>query len=124
MTSARVLLLPDAADDLRRLGGSARRLVAKALQKLQDSPGQRGAPLGARANAQSDLTGFRKLVVGDRDYRIIYEVRRDGTVVIVWVIGKRADAEAYRQASERIAAYRGDPDRQAMLQALLDAAHR
>ncbi|MGB4778400.1 type II toxin-antitoxin system RelE family toxin [Microbacterium sp.] len=122
MTDARVLLLPEAADDVRRLDGSARRLVLKALKKLEVSPQQRGAPLGSKSNAQSDLTGFRKLVVGDRTYRVVYEVRADGTVVVVWVIGKRADAEVYREAQARIAAYTGDPARQALLRALLDAA--
>ena len=118
---ARVKLLPEAADDVRALDGAARKLVLKALQKLETSPEQRGAPLGSRANAQSQLTGFRKLVVGDRDYRVVYQVQPDGTVVVVWVIAKRADDEVYRIAAERVRDY-ADPARRAILQAILDAA--
>lgn len=117
---AKVRLLPEAADDVRALDGSARVLVLKALKKLEDSPELRGAPLGSRANAQSDLTGFRKLVVGDRAYRIVFRVEPDGTVVIVWVVGARADDEVYEAARARIAAY-ADPTKRALLRAILDA---
>ncbi|MGH3684006.1 MAG: type II toxin-antitoxin system RelE family toxin [Pseudonocardiaceae bacterium] len=40
-----------------------------------------------------NLTTFRKLVVGDRGYRIVYRVDPDGSVVVVWVIGRRSDDE-------------------------------
>jgi mRNA interferase RelE/StbE len=120
MTS-KVRLLPEAADDVRALDGAARKLVLKGLKKLEESPELRGTPLGSKANAQSDLTGFRKLVVGDGDYRIVYQVRSDGTVVIVWVVGARADDEVYLAAVERVAAYT-DPTKRALLQAILDAA--
>jgi mRNA interferase RelE/StbE len=117
---AQVLLLEEAEDDLRKLDGSARRIVLSGLKKLQSDPHLRGAALGSRSLA--DLTGLRKLVVGDRIYRIVYEVRADGTVVIVWVIAKRADAEAYRVARDRLERYQGDASRKAALQAILDAA--
>jgi mRNA interferase RelE/StbE len=97
---ARVTLSEEAREDFFDLDGSARRLVAKALKKLETDPDQRGQPLGNRTGR--DLTTFRKLVVGDRDYRIIYRVETDNTVVVVWVIGKRADAEAYELAMSRI----------------------
>jgi len=121
--ASQVRLLPEAADDIRALDGSARVLVLKALKKLETSPGSRGGPLGSKSNAASDLTGFRKLVVGDRDYRVVYEVRQDGSVVIVWVVGKRADNEVYATALSRLAAY-ADPERRAILQAILDTASR
>jgi len=116
-----VSLLPEAADDIRALDGSARVLVLKALKKLETSPEVRGAPLGAKPNAQSDLTGLRKLVVGNRDYRVVYQVKSDGAIVVIWVIGKRADDEVYQTAQARVASYT-DPARQAVLQAILDAA--
>lgn len=97
---ARVELTEDAREDLRDLDGSARVLVLKALRKLETEPEQRGAPLGSRAT--SNLTTFRKLVVGDRDYRIVYRVEADGTVVVVWVIARRADDEVYQLAMSRL----------------------
>lgn len=97
---AKVQLSEEARNDFFDLDGSARRLVAKALKKLESDPHLRGQPLGSRASG--DLTTFRKLVVGDRDYRIIYRIDPDGTVVVVWVIGKRADGEAYELAMARL----------------------
>jgi mRNA interferase RelE/StbE len=49
-----------------------------------------------------NLTTFRKLVVGDRDYRIVYRIDPDGSVVVVWVIGRRTDDEVYQLAIARL----------------------
>lgn len=97
---ARVLLSEEAREDFHDLDGAAQRLVAKALKKLETDPHLRGQLLGSRAGG--DLTTFRMLVVGNRDYRIVYRIHPDGTVVVVWVIGRRADAEAYEMAMSRI----------------------
>jgi mRNA interferase RelE/StbE len=97
---ARVVLTSDAREDLRDLDGSARKIVLKAIATLRDEPEKRGQPLGVRAG--NDLTTFQKLVVGDRDYRIVYRVEQDGTVVVVWVIGRRVDDECYQLAISRL----------------------
>jgi len=97
---AQVLLTDDARDDLRRLDGGARRQVLKALRKLEDEPSAQGAPLGRRSGG--DLTTFRKLVVGDQDYRVVYRVEADGNVVVVWVVGRRADGAVYGTAVARL----------------------
>ena len=97
---ARVVLTDDAKEDLRNLDGAARKLVAKKLKQIEDEPEKRGAPPGSRSS--SNLTTFRKLVVGDRDYRIVYWVEPDGTVCVVWVIGRRSDNEVYQMALARL----------------------
>ena len=94
---AQVVLLPDAVEDLADLDGAERRLVFKALRKLQTEPEERGAPLG------SGLTTFRKLVVGNRQYRIVFRVEPDGTVVVIWVVASRVDSECYDLAMGRLA---------------------
>ena len=119
MTSARVVLTDDARQDLRGLDGAARKIVANGIQKLQTDPALRGAPLGTRATG--DLTGLRKLVVGNRAYRIVYRVEADGTVAVVLVIAGRADDEVYRLAVARVAAL-ADPERAAALRQLIDTA--
>ena len=96
----RVQLTADAREDLRDLDGSARKAVLKAIRKLESEPEKRGQPLGSRQS--SDLTTFRKLVVGDRDYRVIYRIEHDGTIVVVWVVGRRADNECYELALSRL----------------------
>lgn len=97
---ARVQLTDDAKEDLRDLDGAARVLVAKALKKLESEPEKRGEPLGSKSGG--NLTTFRKLVVGNRDYRVVYRVEQDGSVCVIWVIGKRADEEVYRLAVARL----------------------
>lgn len=96
---ARVLLLPEAAEDLADLDGAERKSVFKALKKLATEPEKRGAPLG------SELTTFRKLVVGNRQFRIVFRVEADGTVVVVWVVASRVDSECYDLAMARLALY-------------------
>jgi len=93
---AEVRLTEDAREDLRDLDGAARVIVLKGLKKLQAEPETRGSPLGSKLSG--NLTTFRKLVVGDRDYRIVYRVDPDGSVVVVWVIGRRSDDEVYHLA--------------------------
>ena len=97
---ARVLLTDDARNDLRDFDRDTQVILLKALKKLETEPEKRGAPLGSRST--SNLTGLRKLVVGDRDYRIVYRVEADGSVCVIWVIGHRADAEVYVLAKARL----------------------
>ena len=88
---ASVVLTGEAKEDIRDLDGAARKLVLRGLRKLEQEPDKRGAPLGSRPSG--DLTGLRKLVVGDRQYRVVYRVEPDGEVVVVWVVGTRTDGE-------------------------------
>jgi mRNA interferase RelE/StbE len=94
---ATVVLTDEAKEDLRDLDGSAQKVVVKALRKLEDNPSQSGAPLG------KELATYRKLVVDD-EYRTVYRVEADGTVCVVWVIGKRADEAVYDMARARLTA--------------------
>lgn len=97
---AKVELTSDAREDLRDLDGSTRVIVLKALRKLETKPEKRGEPLGG--SKLGNLTTFRKLVVGDRDLRIVFRVEPDGTVVVVWVIARRVDDECYELALSRL----------------------
>jgi len=97
---AEVQLTADAKEDLRDLDGAARGLVVKKLRVLQDQPELRGKPLGSKG--AGNLTTFRSIVVGNRDYRIVYRVNRDGTVCVVSVIAARCDDEVYALALARL----------------------
>ena len=94
--AAEVTLTEGAIEDLDDLDGSVQRQVIKGLIKLANAPEQRGKPLG------SNLTGFRRLVVGNRDHRIVYRVMDDGTLVVVLVIARRADDACYKLALARL----------------------
>lgn len=113
---ARVLLTSEAREDVRDLDGAARKVVLKALKKLEQDPDQRGTPLGSPGG---NLTTFRKLIVGDRDYRVVYRIERDGSVVVVWVVAKRADRECYDMAISRLQVY-SDPNLAKGLKELID----
>lgn len=117
---ATIILTPAAQDDIRALEGSARKLVLNGLNKLKASPAQRGAPLGSRTSG--DLTGLRKLVVGNRQYRIVYRVDQDESIVVVWVVGSRVDAECYNLAVARLEMYAKRPELRAILQGILEKA--
>lgn len=78
---ARVVLTDEAKEDLRDLDRSSQSRVLRKLKELEKEPEKRGQPLGNKSGA--NLTGLRKLVVGDRQFRIVFRVERDGTVVVV-----------------------------------------
>lgn len=88
----------EAIDDLRRLGPD---VVPRILKKilLLETNAEAGQPLGG------ELTGYRKLVVGNNTWRVVYRVSA-GVVEIceIWAVGARADAEVYVQAAARVRA--------------------
>lgn len=98
--AAEVALTDYAAEDLEGLDRSAQLLVIKGLFKLAADPAKRGKPLGSKAGG--NLTGFRCLVVGNRDYRIVYQVLDDGSLAVVSVIARRGDDECYKLAVARM----------------------
>lgn len=100
-----VRLTEHAVADLHRLhkkDPQPVRTVFKKLLLLERSP-EAGEPL------LSALMGFRKLVAGDRNWRIVWRVTEDtdGTPILdiseVWAVGARADSEIYEELKVRIA---------------------
>lgn len=51
-----------------------------------------------------DLIGWRKAVVGDRNWRIVFTVNPEDTVATIVVIGNRDDSACYEEARRRIEA--------------------
>ena len=99
-------------DDLEALDTPVVIAALKKLRLLRDNP-DAGDPL------HSPLTGFRKLVFGRNDWRIIYRPEGDD-VCIIWVIGPRSDDECYDEAERRIKELDSTPEVLA-LTALLEA---
>jgi mRNA interferase RelE/StbE len=95
----RVELISEAAEDLARFAESGNLpLFFKKLLRLEEVGQDAGLPLGR------GLAGWRKIVVGDRNWRIIFITNHDKTVATVWVIGDRDDAACYQEAQRRIQA--------------------
>lgn len=115
-----VRLTNDAVDDLRRLFRADPQIVRWALKKmiqLERDPNA-GEPL------LGGLVGYRKITVGDRDWRVVWRVDQDdaGAYVIevaeVWAVGYRKDNEVYDEINQRIANAGSSPVTTALLEVL------
>ncbi len=96
----RVELINEAVADLERYATSGNLpLFLKKLLQLEKAGKDAGQPTAKW------LTGWRKIVVGDRDWRIIFTTNPAETVATVWVIGDRGDAACYEEAEHRIVAH-------------------
>jgi len=95
----RVELIDEAVEDLARYAETGNLpLFLKKLLRLEEVGTDAGLPLGR------GLTGWRKIVVGDRNWRIIFTTDPGETVATVWVVGDRNDAECYEDAERRMQA--------------------
>jgi mRNA interferase RelE/StbE len=95
----RVELIDEAVEDLARYAHSGNLpLFLKKLIRLEEVGEDAGLPLG------KGLAGWRKIVVGDRNWRIVFTTNPEKTVATVWVIGDREDSECYDVAQRRVQA--------------------
>ncbi len=77
MSGYEVAFYPDALKDVKRLDGSQRKNVLKAIEKIRANPlsqneGGFGKPLGNKAG--TDLTGFMKIKLRGSGIRIVYRL--------------------------------------------------
>lgn len=92
----RVELIDAAVADLARHVESGKlKSFFKKLLEIEANGSQAGEPLGR------DLVGWRKITVGNRDWRIVFRVDRAETVATVCVIGDRDDGACYEEARKR-----------------------
>ena len=79
--SVRVELIDEAVVDLANLaeGGNLKQFFRK-LVEIEANGSQAGEPLGR------SLVGWRKITVGNRNWRIVFRVNDDETVATVCVI--------------------------------------
>ncbi|MEE0434920.1 MAG: type II toxin-antitoxin system RelE/ParE family toxin [Peptococcaceae bacterium] len=101
-------LLPEAKDDLKKLDGSQRRLVQRAIEKVLRNPlpaneGGYGKPLGNLID--TDLAGCCKIKLKNAGLRIVYKIIRTDKEMLIIVIGARADSAVYNDAQKRIKKY-------------------
>lgn len=95
--------IPDAAADYKSLDGSIKKSVNKKLEELSENPFL-GERLGNKFNI--DLTGFYKLYVCGKKYRIVYRLINSEKIEVIeiWGIGKLEKAEIYKIIAKRIRA--------------------
>lgn len=98
-----VRLTDDAVEDLQQLFKADPQIVRWALKKmiqLERDPNAGDPLLGG-------LIGYRKIIVGDRDWRVVWRVTQDEAgdyrvdVAEVWAVGYRKDSEVYAEIKRR-----------------------
>jgi len=117
-----VRLTSDAVADLDRMlrkgDPQVVRWAFKKMIHLEQNP-EAGDPL------LGGLMGWRKITVGDRDWRLVWRVTHDqaGAVVVdvaeVWAFGARSDAEVYEEMQARIATTPTTPQTAALAEVLV-----
>lgn len=100
-----VTYLPEAIDDLRKLDGSQKILVRKAIAKISQNPlpaseGGYGKPLSSKNT--TNLSGFLKVKLRNAGLRIVYKLIRTDDAILIVIIGARADDFVYQAAQQRI----------------------
>jgi mRNA interferase RelE/StbE len=96
----KIEFLPDAEKDFDALDGSIRKEVGKKIDALAENPFL-GKPLGKKYGVE--LTGFYKLYVSKKKYRIVYRmIGKHIEVIEIVGIGKRDKEEVYKLVARRI----------------------
>ena len=100
--------LPEAEKDLKDLDGSQRILVLKAIKKVQQNPlpvdeQGYGKPLGNHSG--TNLAGLLKIKLRAAGLRVVYQLRRTESSMMIIVIGVHTDEEVYELAQKRASKY-------------------
>ena len=97
----RIEFIPEAEKDYRKLDGSIKKLVNKKIDLLIENPFL-GENLGNKFNI--DLSGFYKIYVAKKKFRIVYRLITPQKIEIIeiWGIGKRDKEEIYRIIADRL----------------------
>jgi len=97
-----IKFIPEAAKEYKSLDGSIKKMVDEKLEDLEENP-YLGEPLGNKNNI--DLTGYYKIYISKKIYRIVYRITEDESkieIIEIWGIGKRDKMEIYKDVSKRI----------------------
>lgn len=97
--------LPEAIDDVKKLNGSVKAQVLKAIRKVHENPlpnnrGGYGKPLGNKAGA--NLTGLYKIKMKSIGIRVVYALEEIDGVMTIVIVGARSDNEVYLEAAKRM----------------------
>jgi mRNA interferase RelE/StbE len=106
-----VRFIDAAIDDLRALNKKDPQILGQIFKKLAllEISADAGQPLAG------PLSGYRKLTVGNRTWRIIWRLFKEsnGQMVIeiaeVWAIGARSDDEIYKEMKRRLSKAKRSP---------------
>lgn len=97
--SYKIEFIPEAEQDFAKLDNSIRKQVAKKIDKLSINP-YFGEALQDKFGM--NLTGFYKIYVLDKRYRIVYRIIESSKIVEIWAIDKRDKKKVYKVLFNRV----------------------
>ncbi len=99
--ACKIEFIPKARDDFDALDKSVKKEAAKKIDGLAVNP-YLGQPLGNKFGI--NLTGFYKLYIARKKYRIVYRLLGENVIEVVEIvgIGKRDKGEIYRLVAKRL----------------------
>ncbi len=107
-----VYLTAAAFDDLQLIHRKDQRISRLVLKKIIQI--SRRPRMGEALHGE--LVGFRKAVVGDNHWRIVWRVTTDSLgheiveIAEIWAIGARSNAQVYQEMRKRLASVADNPD--------------
>ena len=94
-----IQFIPEAKKDYESLDGSIKKLVNEKIDNLK-ADAYLGEELGNKNNI--DLTGYYKIYVAKKKYRIVYRIIKNEIEIIeIYSIGKRDKMEVYKDVEKR-----------------------
>jgi len=95
-----IQFIPEAVKDYKLLDGNIKKMVNDKIDRLKENP-YLGESLGNKNNI--DLTGYYKIYVLKKTYRIVYRiVKNEIEIIEIWGIGRRDKMEIYKNIEKRI----------------------
>lgn len=96
----KIEFIPEAQDDFDSLDKSVKKEASKKIDALSDNP-YLGQPLGNKLGI--NLTGFYKLYIAKKKYRIVYRLLGKNIIEVIEIvgIGKRDKEEIYKLVAKR-----------------------
>jgi len=97
----KIVFIPEAVKDYKELDGSVKKSINTKIDELKINPFL-GEKLGHKFNI--DLTGFYKIYVHGKKFRIVYRMITPEKIEVleIWGIGKREKEEIYRTIGKRL----------------------
>ena len=99
--SFKIELITKSLKDYKKLDWSIKKVIKKKIDELSEKPFL-GEELGHKHNI--DLTGYYKIYVAKKSYRIVYRLitTEEVEIIEIWGIGKREKEEIYKLIGKRI----------------------
>ncbi len=99
----KIEFISQAEKDFAKLDNSIKKQITGKIDKLSENP-YLGEPLKNKAGV--DLTGFYKIYVLNKKYRIVYRIKGNKVdIVEIWGIGKRDKEKIYKLLVKRIKSF-------------------